>query len=195
MPIRPGTYEKEPGKQSTAFSVGVVYVRHGAKSEPATSTDLERIIERRLSEIRSSWLSSVRRVVSAPQDAVVTVTARPLRIADAPEAVSVRVTTDPSAAVVGLADPDKTHPYRLRELLAGVNSRLKTLGVKANQYDIRAVLAVHGRDGGSSYTWKPEYGPRKYSEAFSEWLIQQAAKDKFFFIRTRSKWKRMPRSR
>lgn len=195
VPIRPGTYEKEPGRQSTAFSVGVVYVRHGAKSEPATSNDLERIIERRLREIRSFWLSGVRRVVSAPQDAVVTVTSRPVRIADAPEAVPVRVTTDPDVPVVGLADPDKTHPYRLKELLASVNARLKTLGAKANQYDIRAALAVQGWEQDLSCTWKPEYGPRKYSENFAEWLIKQVAKDKVFFMRTRGKWKRMPKPR
>ncbi len=195
VPTRPGTYEKEPGKQTTAFSVGVVYVRHGAKSEPGTSTDLEQIIERRLREIRSFWLSGVRRVVSAPPDAVVTVAPRAVRVADGPEAVPVRVTTDPNAAVVGLADPDKTHPYRLKELLASVNARLKTLGAKANQYDVRAVLAVQGWEHDLSYTWKSEYGPRKYSENLAEWLIKQVARDRLFFLSTRGKWKRMPRAR
>lgn len=196
VPIRPGTYEKEPGRQATAFSVGVVYVRHGAKSEPGTSGDLERIVERRLREIRSFWLSGVRRVVSAPRGAVVTVTPpRHVRVADAPDALSVRVTTDPSAQVVGLADPDKTHPYRLKELLASVNGRLTTLGVKANQYDIRAALAVQGWAQDLTYTWKPEYGPRKYSENLAEWLIKQVASDKLFFVRLRGRWKRMPRAR
>ncbi len=194
VPIRPGTFEREPGKQTTAFSVGVVYVRHGAKSEPGTSNDLERIVERRLREIRSFWLSGVRRVVSAPRDAVVIVTSRPVRVADAPGAVPVRVTTDPNAPVVGLADPDKTHPYRLKDFLASVNARLKILGAKANQYDIRAVLAVQGWTENLSYTWKPEYGPRKYSENLAEWLVKQAASDKFFFMRTRGKSKRMARA-
>lgn len=195
VPVRPGTYEKEPGKQTTAFSVGVVYVRHGAKSEPGTSADLERIVERRLREIRSFWLSGVRRVVSAPRDAVVTVTPRAVRVTDLPDAAPVRVTTDPNAPIVGLVDPDKAHPYRLKELLTSLNGRLKALGAKANPYDIRAVLAVQGWKEDLAYTWKPEYGPRKYSESLAEWVVMQVAKDKLFFVRTRGRWKRMPRTR
>jgi hypothetical protein len=129
IPVRPGTYEKERRKQATAFSVGVVYVRHGAKSEPATSHDLERIIERRLREVRSFWLKGVRRVIEAPPDSVVTVGPRPVQVvADPAAATPVRITTDPAAPLVTLADPDKTHPNRLKELLAAVNGRLKSLG-------------------------------------------------------------------
>jgi hypothetical protein len=72
---------------------------------------------------------------------------------------------------------------------------LKALGLKANQYDIRAALAVQGWEQDLAYTWKPEYGSRKYSETLAEWLIKQAAKDKLFFIRTRGKWKRMPEAK
>jgi hypothetical protein len=80
VPVRPGTYETARGKQERAFSVGVVYVRHGAKSEPATSHDLERIIERRLREVRSFWLKGVRRVTEAPPDSVVTVAPGSVRV-------------------------------------------------------------------------------------------------------------------
>ena len=45
---KPGTYEVGNGKQANAFSVGTVYFRHGAKSEPGTSDDIRRIIERQL---------------------------------------------------------------------------------------------------------------------------------------------------
>jgi predicted HTH transcriptional regulator len=37
---RVGTYEVAHGRQKTVFSVGTVYFRHGAKSEPGTSEDL-----------------------------------------------------------------------------------------------------------------------------------------------------------
>jgi len=49
---RVGTYPLADGKQRTAFSQGTVYVRHGAKSEPATTEDLRRIIERRIQAVR-----------------------------------------------------------------------------------------------------------------------------------------------
>jgi hypothetical protein len=195
VPIKPGTYEKERGKQERAFSVGVVYVRHGAKSEPGTSHDLERIIERRLRDVRSFWLKGVRRVAEAPPDSVVTVAPRFVQVvADAAGATAVRVTTDPAAPVVALADPDKTHPHRLTELLGAVNARLRALGVRVNGYDVRAALAVQGWERDLAYTWKAEHGPRKYSDPFADWLVKEVAKDKRVLRRTRARWKRMPRA-
>jgi hypothetical protein len=194
VPVRPGTYEKERGKQERAFSVGVVYVRHGAKSEPATSNDLERVIERRLREVRAFWLKGVRRVAEAPPESVVTVAPRPVRIvSEAAAAAPVRITTDPAAPAVALADPDKTHPHRQKELLAAVNARLRPLGAKANGYDVRAALAVQGWERDLAYTWKAEHGPRKYSEALADWLVKEVSKDRHFLRKTRARWKRMPR--
>jgi hypothetical protein len=194
VPVRPGTYEREPGRQATAFSVGVVYVRHGAKSEPATSHDLERIIERRLREVRSFWLGGVRRVSEAPPDSVVTVSPRAVQVVpDSAAAAPVRVTTDPAAPLVALADPDQTHPHRLMELLSVVNAKLKALGVRLNTHDVKAVLAVQGWEADRAYTWKPRHGSRKYSDALIEWLVKEVSKDGGYLRRTRAKWKRMPR--
>jgi schlafen family protein len=64
---KPGTYEVTPGKQKTAFSVGTVYFRHGAKSEPGNSEDIRTVIERQLEFIRKSWIKGVRKVVQAPE--------------------------------------------------------------------------------------------------------------------------------
>jgi hypothetical protein len=172
-----------------------VYVRHGAKSEPGTSHDLERIIDRRLSEVRSFWLKGVRRVAQAPPDSVVTVAPRPVRVvSDAAAATPVRITTDPAAPALALADPDRTHPHRLKELLTAVNARLRSLRAKANGYDVRAVLAVQSWEKDLAYTWKVEYGPRKYSDALADWLVKGVSKDKHFLRRTRARWKRMPRA-
>jgi len=44
---KPGTYDIGGGKQKTAFSIGTMYFRHGAKSEPANSEDLRVFIEDR----------------------------------------------------------------------------------------------------------------------------------------------------
>jgi hypothetical protein len=61
-----------------------------------------------------------------------------------------------------------------------------------NAYDVRAALAVQGWEQDQAYTWKPEYGSRKYSEALAEWLVKEVTRDGGFLRRTRARWKRMP---
>jgi hypothetical protein len=195
IPVRPGTYPKSEAKQGNAFSVGVIYVRHGAKSEPATSQDFERIIERRLREIRSSWLKGLRRVVSAPKDAEIVVTRRvpvpAIAVSGTAKARPVRVTTDPTVEVVGVADPEKSYPYRLTELLSVVNPQIKALGIKAiNIHDVRAIIAIHGK--GQPWIWEPSYSPKRYSDVFAQWLVKEATKDRFLFQRMRGRFRRMP---
>jgi len=63
---KPGTYDVGGGRQHSAFSAGMLYFRHGAKSEPGTSDDVRRVIERQLEFIRKSWLKGVRKIVQAP---------------------------------------------------------------------------------------------------------------------------------
>jgi hypothetical protein len=62
---KPGTYDVGSGKQRTAFSVGTVYFRHGAKSEPGTNEDIRAAIERQLELTRRSWVKGLRKVVQA----------------------------------------------------------------------------------------------------------------------------------
>lgn len=107
---RPGTYEISPGKQKTAFSVGTVYFRHGAKSEPGNSEDLRLVIERRVDIIRKSWIKDVRKVVQAPRGSRV-ITVQPVggsrlssslvttvRAVNDPKATPVLLTRDPKRA-------------------------------------------------------------------------------------------------
>lgn len=61
----PGTYDIGGGKQTTAFSKGSVYFRHGAKSEPGNTNDLRKSLERELTCIRKSWLKDIRKVIHA----------------------------------------------------------------------------------------------------------------------------------
>lgn len=85
-----GTYPVAKGRSKSAFSKGAIFVRHGAKSEPATRRDLERMIQERLIRERQTILEGVQKVVEAGSGAEVLV--RP--------AASVRVTTDPDAPAV-----------------------------------------------------------------------------------------------
>jgi len=98
---RPGTYDIGGGKQRTAFSAGTVYFRHGAKSEPGTTEDIGRAIERQLESIRKSWVKGVRKVVRAPQGSqVVLVRAGNQEKTSFPHLVSVRSVKDPNATPV-----------------------------------------------------------------------------------------------
>jgi predicted HTH transcriptional regulator len=60
---KPGSYPIEGGKQSTSFSRGTVYFRHGAKSELGISDDFRQVVDRRLEDIRKQWINGVQRVV------------------------------------------------------------------------------------------------------------------------------------
>ena len=80
MPVlfcKPGTYAVEGGRQTTAFAQGTVYFRHGAKSEPGTTQDLWRAMDRQLSYIRKAWLKDIRKIVTAPEDSRVVVVKSP----------------------------------------------------------------------------------------------------------------------
>ena len=60
---KPGTYDIGEGRQKTAFSAGTIYFRHGAKSEPGNTHDLQKAFEKRLEIVREAWLQNVRQVV------------------------------------------------------------------------------------------------------------------------------------
>ncbi len=109
---KPGTYEIGDGKQKSAFAVGTIYFRHGAKSEPGNSDDIRAIIEYKVEAIRKAWISGVRHVVQAPAGSEVVVveksnqgtgTTRPrpstqVRTTNDPGALPVLLTRDPSKA-------------------------------------------------------------------------------------------------
>lgn len=99
---KPGTYDIGSGKQRTAFSVGTVYFRHGAKSEPGTSDDIRRVIERQLDIIRKSWIKGVRKVVRAPEGSQV-ITVLPstrIGVSSSAQTTTVRAVNDPKATPV-----------------------------------------------------------------------------------------------
>ncbi|MCL5019983.1 MAG: ATP-binding protein [Patescibacteria group bacterium] len=95
--IKPGTYDVGSGKQHSAFSVGTIYFRHGAKSEPGTTEDIRKVIEWRLETIRKTWIKGLRKVVQAPQGSQI-LTVLPSGRIDG----SIRAVKDPKATPVFL---------------------------------------------------------------------------------------------
>lgn len=149
---------------------GVVYVRHGAKSQPATTADLAKAIDRRIEMVRRSWQSAVTTFVKSPVGS-----AMPVRIVD-----------DPRAPRYGVVDYDKTHPFRQKEIL----SKLRSQGVNINQFDLLAVRKTHDVDSVAEFSHKTLFGTRQYSAKFLDWLLRQAHADPEFFAKARRDYQR-----
>ncbi len=193
---RAGTYP-DPGKKypKTAFAKGTVYFRHGAKSEPGTTADLRRFIDRRLDHVREQWKAGMRLVTEAPEGArlalVEATSADPTAIP-----TRLRLTNDPTAPVYGQLNPDQTHPYRQGTLLPELNKRLGS-GSAVNSYDLLSARRVHGIDSAArpDFVYQPHWpnSSPQYSEEFIDWLLAQAKADPQFFEKARAKFHTMPK--
>jgi hypothetical protein len=182
--IQPGTYEVSPGKQKTAFAKGTVYFRHGAKSEPATSKDLRDFVDRLLEDTRKSWLGNIRKVVQAPTGYRVTVLPPDVVESSSPSATPIRIVDDSSAPAYRKIDPDKTHPYRLKEIVPVINQRLKAQK-RITSYDIQCVRRVHKIDSMPAFFYHSKFASPQYSLSFVEWLLDQIHKDPDFVVKAR----------
>jgi Putative DNA-binding domain len=181
---KPGTYTLEDGKQQkTAFGAGTFYVRHGAKSEPARSADIARLVDRHVQRARREWLLGVKKVSLAPRGSTVSVLPRGVVQSTDPSATPIRITDDPGAPGYQVIDPDKTHPWRQKELLEQLN---KSLSAKINPYDLLAVRRLHHVDDDPNFVHRARFGSNQYSPAFADWLLKQHAADPRFFKKCRS---------
>lgn len=95
--IQPGTYAIEGGKQTTAFSKGSIYFRHGAKSEPGNSKDLREVIERELKRVKKSWLGNIRKIVNAPPAYKAVMLPPEIKESDLKNAYPIKIVDDPNA--------------------------------------------------------------------------------------------------
>jgi hypothetical protein len=181
---KPGTYDIGGGKQGRAFSEGTVYFRHGAKSEPGTTDDLRKAIEKRIASVRKEMIKGVRRVVAAPTDSTVVVMPKEVVESKAASATPIRIVDDPSAPAYRKVDPDKTHPYRLKEFVKLVQN---TFGEKVSlsSYDILCLRRLYDLDSNQEFCHKPLYTSLQYSDALLQWLKAQYAKDPEFFSKSR----------
>ena len=162
---------------------GTLYVRHGAKSQPATTKDLAALIDRRVNAQRKSWLSAVRTVVHPRHQPALS---SEVRDSDSPSATPIRVVTDPRAPAFRVIDYDKTHPYRQKELLAAFRERVPSRPI--NQFDLLSIRHTHGIDAKPEFSHKSLFGTRQYSQRFLDWLVQQAENDPTFFIAARARY-------
>lgn len=186
---KPGTYTIADNKQKTAFSLGTLYVRHGAKSEPATTADVARILEKVVNAVRKEWMAGVRRVVSAPAGSQVQVLPPSVRQSTDPDATPIRITNDPNAPEYRLVEPDITHPWRQKELIAEIHRRLPP-EARVNQFDIQAVRHVYSIESEARYYYKGRFATAQYSREFCDWIVGEYNADPTFFSRARDEFAR-----
>jgi len=189
----PGTYvvPNPTGKQQqkTAFGQGTIYFRHGAKSEPAVYDDLRMVVDREVERLRSSWLDGIQRVVTAPTGSVVRVLPPEVKLDSAAlGATPVRLTHDPSAPTLNVAEFDALYPYRQKEVI----NRLATLlpGVKVTPFDIQCIRRFHGLDADPTYSAQTKFGSRQYSEAFIDLIVVNYTGDEEYFQKAKEALKR-----
>lgn len=187
---RNGTYE-HAGKQKSAFVEGKVYFRHNSKSEPGSTEDLEGAIRREVERHREEWLGKVRQVIEAPLGSTISVVTREDGEQPTGNPVSVRLVNKPDAMEVPKWDPDRTHPYRQKELVMEVNRALN--GARTvTSHDIQCMRRAHGIDSNPNFSHKTRFSPRQYSPALVEWLIEEVGRDREFFGKCKELLKRSP---
>jgi hypothetical protein len=176
-----------------AFARGEVYFRHGARSGPATGADVRDFIGRALEATRRQWIANIRQVMHAPDRAEVAIFETAERDEEGRPTL-IRLTTDPHAPLYGQVDPDRSHPYRQKEVINELNSRLD--GARAiNAFDILSVRRVHGvsEETRPEFVHVPKFGSPQYSDAFVDWLIEQHARDPRFFDEAKVRYVAMRR--
>ena len=180
-----GRYRGRDGNEHVAFAPGGLYFRHGAKSEAATGVDVRDFIRRQLDATRTQWLANIRQVMHAPDGAEVAVVETAERDEEGRPTL-IRLTTDPHAPLYGQVDPDHSHPYRQKEVINEVNSRLGDGTV--NAFDVLSVRRVHqvSEETRPEFVHVPKFGSPQYSDAFVDWLVGEFGRDAQFFERAKA---------
>jgi hypothetical protein len=184
---RVGTFEPKPGQQKTLFSLGTIYFRHGAKSEPAASEDLQAFIDRKLEEIKRSWLEGITRVVEAPPGSRIAFISPEAQPADARGALPLRLTDDPAAPAYYAVPIDTTHPFRQKEIVVEVNKRIGERR-RITSHDILCIRRVYEVHKDIRLCYTQNYASPRYSPAFVDWIASQYEADNKFFDSTKKRF-------
>ena len=179
---------EDKGKQKPAFVKGSVYFRHGAKSEPGTTSDIKSVIDRVVSRIKKSWLQGIRKVASIQEGEEVIVSRKETATTTIPtQRVLGKIVTNKDAPSFRLENPREVWPFRTKELVAEINERLdgeKTITI----HDILCIRRRHNINENTTpdYVYKPyqDLSPR-YSVPFASWILGSYKKSQKFFDEAR----------
>ncbi len=182
-----GNYS-ENGHSRSAFRAGMIYYRHGAKSEPCTSEDLDDSFNRMLEEYRRR----INEVFSIPLDEAVIAELGTFEEGRTP--VYVHITDDVDSPAIAKIRADDTHPHRMTDVIEELNSRID-LDRELNQHDIICIRKIHGIEENQTFIHYPRhYSSPVYSDAFIEWVVSEYNKDLEFFKKARKEYSQLRRS-
>ncbi len=85
-------------------------------------------------------------------------------------------------------DPDRTHPYRGKELIEQINRRCSPIP-KINPHDVLCVRRLYKLESKPEFYYKSRFGSPQYSDSFVNWLVEQFTKDSEFFKKSKQKYK------
>ncbi|MFA4995248.1 MAG: RNA-binding domain-containing protein [Bdellovibrionales bacterium] len=194
IPVRPGEYETEQKEKRSAFHKGVLYYRHGAKSEPGSSEDLAKIIRKNVEAHRREWMQGIKQVVKTTKRSVRHVVNKTVCFSSEITAQPIRVTDNPEAPEFRITDPNKTHPFRMKEFLKRLNEELTCLPKKITVFDIHGLMELYKFNNDIRYTYKPKFSPQLYSNEFASWIKEKVLQDRFFIQTARTRLRRIKRS-
>lgn len=187
---RVGETELPDGKKKTAFALGTVYFRHGAKSEPGTSDDLRQFLERELGLTRKSWLDGIAKVVEAPAGSRFAVLPPEGSPTGPSGTLPMQLTSDPNAPAYYAVPLDETHPHRQKEVVREVNACLagkRTI----NMHDVVCIRRVYSIQKQIQYCYTQNFASPRYSQQFVDWIVSQFKANSSFFEEARAKYDAM----
>lgn len=184
---RVGEFELPDAKKKTAFALGTVYFRHGAKSEPGTSDDLRIFLERELEFTRKSWLDGIAKVVEAPTGSRFAVLPPEGAPTGPSGSLPMQLTADPGAPAYYAVPLDKTHPYRQKEVVREVNAKLAGKKV-INSHDVICIRRVYSVQKDINFCYTQNFASPRYSQQFVDWITDQYNANASFFDEARLKF-------
>jgi hypothetical protein len=101
-----------------------------------------------------------------------------------PNLQPVRIVIDPEAPALQPQDVDHLYPWRQKDLLRELNSRLGRRAL--NSYDIQAVRRQHQLDDRPDFVFNLPGAGRRYSPAVAEWIMDQYTRTPEFFHEARA---------
>ncbi|MBP9501473.1 MAG: hypothetical protein KBF17_04855 [Candidatus Promineofilum sp.] len=93
---------------------------------------------------------------------------------------TLRLIDDPSAPAYYAVPIDVTHPFRQKEVVREVNSRLNGSKI-INSHHILCIRRVYDIETNPTFCYKQNYATPRYSQAFVDWILLNYGEDNGFF--------------
>ena len=104
---------------------------------------------------------------------------------DTQDATAIRLRKDENAPALSVVRVDKLYPYRQKELVRRLSERLGSRP-GASSHDLQCIRRAFQVDDDQTFSHQARSSPRKYSEAYVEWILQQVDADPAFFQQARN---------